>query len=189
MGIPNCSGVVPSAWCSGHRRGARVRLMDRIEIEGALRAVSDKLAGKGISGRIFIVGGAAMVLAFSSRFSTADVDAAKTVGAELGLPEDWLNDSVTIYLPSFKEPDWRPTLKFENLEVSTADARSLLAMKMRASRGSRDIGDIRLLLVQCGIRTESDALSLYEEYFPEDPIPERATPLLRRALADNLQVS
>jgi hypothetical protein len=174
--------------------------MDRIEIEGALRAVSDKLAGKGISGRIFIVGGAAMVLAFSSRFSTADVDAdfapaddvrdaAKTVGAELGLPEDWLNDSVTIYLPSFKEPDWRPTLKFENLEVSTADARSLLAMKMRASRGSRDIGDIRLLLVQCGIRTESDALSLYEEYFPEDPIPERATPLLRRALADNLQVS
>jgi hypothetical protein len=168
--------------------------MDRAEIEAALRGVSDNLAGSEISARVFIVGGDAMVLAYGSRFSTADADAdfyppdqvraaAETVAAEMDLPDNWLSDSAKIVLPVFKEPEWRPVLKFENLEVSTVDPKSLLAMKIRASRGSRDIADIRVLLAHCDIGTEGEALSIYNEYFPEDPLPERAVPLLKRALA------
>jgi hypothetical protein len=168
--------------------------MDRPEIEAALADVSKLLANQGISARIFVIGGAAMVLAFSSRFSTADVDAdfyppdevraaAKLVAAERGLPEDWLNSSAKGFLPAFKSPEWRPALKFDNLEVSTADERSLLAMKIRASRGSRDIEDIKTLLSLCGVSTVEEALQIYDEYFPDDPLTPRAVPLLRRALS------
>jgi hypothetical protein len=168
--------------------------MDRDEMEAAFSDVSNRLSGEEISARIFVIGGAAMVLAFSARFSTADVDAdfyppdvvravARQVAAERGLPEDWLSDAAKGFLPSFKEPDWRPVFRFDHLEVSTADERSLLAMKLRASRGRRDIGDIRLLLRLCDVDTVGQALGIYDEYFPDDPLPERATPLLKRALS------
>ncbi len=83
----------------------------------------------------------------------------------------------------FKQPDWQPVRKVGTLELFTADARAMLAMKMRASRGRRDEPDIALLLKECRITTEEEALSLYEEYFPEDPLPERALPMIRFALA------
>jgi Nucleotidyltransferase of unknown function (DUF6036) len=167
--------------------------MDRDEIEAALREVSDDLHRRGVVARVCIVGGAAMVLAFDSRFSTADVDAdfspteevvaaVAKVASSRGLPAQWLNDSAKIFIPSFKNPDWRPVFKVGNVEILTADERTMLAMKMRASRGSRDIEDIRLLLAKCHIQDEGQAHALYNEFFPEDPLPTRAGPLLRRAL-------
>ena len=63
-----------------------------------------------------------------------------------------------------------------------ADERTLLAMKMRVSRGRRDEVDIQFLLHKCGIATVDDALGLYEEYSPEDELPDRAVPMLRHAL-------
>ena len=59
----------------------------------------------------------------------------------------------------------------------------MLAMKMRAGRGSRDHLDINLLVKRSGITTVADALELYEEYFPEDPLPDRTLPLLDEAIA------
>ena len=168
--------------------------MDRTEIESALRDLSDRLADQEITAKVYVVGGAAMVLAaFSSRFSTADVDAdfyppdevrdaAKLVAEERGLPDDWLNNSAKGFLPAFKETEWRPVLKFDHLEVSTADERALLAMKIRASRGSRDIADIKDLLKLSKVSTVEQALEIYDEYFPDDPLTPRALPLLKRAL-------
>jgi hypothetical protein len=66
--------------------------------------------------------------------------------------------------------------------VVVADERTLLAMKMRASRGGRDEADIQFLLDKCQITSVDDALSLYEEYFPEDELSPRAIPMLRHAL-------
>ena len=65
-------------------------------------------------GQIFIVGGAAMALAYSTRRVTKDIDAvfepksaiydaATTVAEELGLPEDWLNDAVKGFVPGVDE--------------------------------------------------------------------------------------
>ncbi|HZM53616.1 MAG TPA: hypothetical protein VFC03_01165 [Acidimicrobiales bacterium] len=55
-------------------------------------------------------------------------------------------------------------------------------MKLRASRGRRDEVDIQFLLARCGITTVGAALAVYEEYFPEDELPDRALPMLRHAL-------
>ena len=59
----------------------------------------------------------------------------------------------------------------------------MLAMKMRAGRGSRDRLDINLLVKRCGVSSVAEALELYEEFFPEDPLPDRTLPLLDEAIA------
>ena len=167
--------------------------MDRSEIDGALRELSEVLDRRGVVARIYLVGGAAMVLAYESRFSTDDVDgsgyptaavlaAAEEIAERRGLQPDWLHDSVNVYFPTLKEPDWRPVFKVGTVEVVVADERTLLAMKMRASRGRRDEVDIKFLLDKCGVTSVDGALALYEEYFPEDELPDRAVPMLRHAL-------
>jgi Nucleotidyltransferase of unknown function (DUF6036) len=47
----------------------------RQKIITALQALGDELTRRGVSGRVFIVGGAAMALAYSSRRVTKDIDA------------------------------------------------------------------------------------------------------------------
>ena len=167
--------------------------MDRDEIEGALRELADVLDERGVIARIYLVGGAAMVLAYESRFATDDADGsgypteevlavAAEVAERRGLRSNWLDDSVTVYFPVAGEPEWHPVIKVGSVEVVVADERTLLAMKMRASRGRRDEADIQFLLGKCHITSVDDALALYEEYFPEDDLPPQAIPMLRHAL-------
>jgi hypothetical protein len=169
-------------------------MLNRDEMEAALVELSASLERRAIQARIFLVGGAAMVLAFDARLSTEDVDAAvypadevmeaaKEVAGRLGLDEEWLNDSAKVFLPVVKEPEWRSVLKIGHIDVVAADERTMLAMKLRASRGARDQADIEFLLRKCGISDEAAAQALYDEYFPEDPLPQRAVPMLRHAIA------
>jgi hypothetical protein len=169
--------------------------MDRSEIVSALEELSEILDERGVDARIYVVGGAAMSLTFSSRYSTEDVDVdahptedvicvAREIAHRRGLSEDWLNLSAKQFIPAFKDPEWRPVSRVGSVEIVAADERTMLAMKMRASRPSRDFEDIKFLLARCGISRESDAVSLYNEYFPDDPLPKRALPLLRAALPE-----
>ena len=70
--------------------------MDRAEILGALRHLAAALEARGLAGDMFVVGGAAMAMAFDARRSTRDIDAvfvpkreiyesAAAVGEALGL--------------------------------------------------------------------------------------------------------
>jgi hypothetical protein len=167
--------------------------VDRQEIDGALRDLAKSLDERGVIARIYLVGGAAMVLGYESRFSTDDVDGsgyptdevlavAAEVAERRGLRPDWLDNSDKVYFPVASEPEWRPVIKVGSAEVVVADERTLLAMKMRASRGRRDEADIQFLLEKCRIDSIDDALALYETYFPEDELPPRAIPMLRNAL-------
>jgi Nucleotidyltransferase of unknown function (DUF6036) len=81
------------------------RHFTQARILAALQALGQELTRRGVRGQVFIVGGAAMALAYSTRRVTKDVeavfepksaiyDAAATVAQQLGLPEDWLNDAV-----------------------------------------------------------------------------------------------
>ena len=59
----------------------------------------------------------------------------------------------------------------------------MLALKMRVARGSRDRPDSNFLIKRCGVTSLAEALDLYKEYFLEDPLPDRALPLLDEAVA------
>jgi len=167
--------------------------MERSDIEGALRDVAVELNHRGIVAHIRLVGGAAMVLEYAARESTSDVDAsfhpnetvrkvAVAVGQTRGLPVDWLNDAAAIFIPSFKEPAWVEVMTVGTVAVTAADPRTLLAMKMRASRGQRDAPDLEVLLAACEIASVDAALRLYEEHFPEDPLPDRAHAMIDFAI-------
>ncbi|MGH9092340.1 MAG: hypothetical protein ACRDZR_13340 [Acidimicrobiales bacterium] len=156
--------------------------MERDVIEAALGDLGDELGRRGIRARLWAVGGVVMVMAFGSRTSTADVDvaaqpsgavfdAALDVARRRGLPERWLNDDAAAWLPPGGQESWMPVRHYGELEVFLADERMMLALKLRASRGQRDQHDIRVLLQACGVTTEAAALAIYDEFFPEDPLP------------------
>jgi len=86
----------------------------RAKIISALEALGEELANNGVRGQLFIVGGAAMALAYSTRRVTRDIDAvfepksaiyaaATKVAEERGLPEDWLNDAAKGFMPGADE--------------------------------------------------------------------------------------
>jgi hypothetical protein len=179
--------------CLLPKRNLRVSDLNRDEIESALAELADQLNARNVKAKIYLVGGAVMLLAFDARFTTGDIDGAihptddvlavaAEIGERRGLGAEWLNNSASQFIPVFKEPNWQPIFKLGNVEIVAADERSMLAMKMRAGRGSRDRPDINFLVQRCGVTTVAEALDLYDEYFPEDPLPDRTLPLLDEAI-------
>lgn len=83
-------------------------LLDRAAIQDAFRRLGERLARRGIVADIYVIGGAAMTLAYDARRSTRDIDAvfqphgvvleeAWAVADELGLPRWWLNEQASSY--------------------------------------------------------------------------------------------
>lgn len=80
--------------------------MDRSAI---IEALAEELTKRGVSAEMYVVGGAAIALAFDARRSTRDIDAvfepkqvvyeaAAVVSKRRGLPPGWLNDAVKGFL-------------------------------------------------------------------------------------------
>lgn len=77
--------------------------LTREQIVAALQALSDELGKESITGEICLFGGTVMVLAFTARPTTKDVDAifqpaqvirdlSSRIAEEQHLPANWLND-------------------------------------------------------------------------------------------------
>ncbi len=154
----------------------------RARILTALQALGDELNQRGVRGQIFIVGGAAMALAYSTRRVTKDIDAvfepkamiyeaSAKVAEDLGLPEDWLNDAVKGFMPGADENP-RPLPDVTGIEITTASPRYLLAMKLMAMRFGEDDEDIEILLRECDLHTPEEALELLRSIYPlQEPPP------------------
>jgi len=157
------------------------RPFTRARIVSALQALGDELTSRGVRGQIFIVGGAAMALAYSTRRVTKDIDAvfepkssiyaaAARVADELGLPEDWLNDAVKGFMPG-EDEHARPVPDISGIEITTASPEYLLAMKLMAMRFGEDDEDIYILLRACGLHSAEEALDLLERIYPAQESP------------------
>ena len=144
--------------------------MRRDEILGHLRALGALLHEEGIVGEMYVVGGAAIALAFDERRSTRDVDAvfepkraiyaaAARVAAERDLPSGWLNDAVKGFLQG-PDPDGDLVLDAPGLRVATASPRILLAMKVLSHRAGEDEDDVRLLAAELGLVSSAEILAV-----------------------------
>jgi hypothetical protein len=151
-------------------------LLDRHSLLHALQALDEELGGAGIRGEVFVVGGAAMALAYDSRRATVDVDAifvpasevraaAQRVAVRLGLEPDWLNDGAKAFMPG-DDPSRIGVYEGDHLSVAAASPRYLLAMKLLASRVERDQDDIRALYALCGFTTADEGLDLVASMYP-----------------------
>ena len=123
------------------------------QIRDLLTELGADLNSRGIRAELFVVGGAAMSLAYNTRRTTRDVDAvfeptseiraaARRVADTHALPEDWLNDAVKGFLPG-PDPQQRAVLAAPGINVSVPSPEYLLAMKVAAARVDRDSDDIR----------------------------------------------
>lgn len=83
--------------------------MDRKEIVSLLTQLGRVLHSRGLEGDMYMVGGAAMALAYDAKRSTRDIDAvfepklaiyqiASEMAVEHQLPPGWLNDAVKGFL-------------------------------------------------------------------------------------------
>jgi len=149
--------------------------MDRSEIVAALTALGDALQRRGVQGEMYVVGGAALALAYDARRSTRDIDAvfepkqeiyagAAEVAEQLGLPPGWLNDAVKGFLAG-DDRDAAPVLDVPGLRCLAASPRMLLALKVLAHRVGEDEVDVLLLARELGLRTAADVLAVAEEVF------------------------
>lgn len=147
------------------------RTLSREDIVQLLTSVGARLEAEGIRGELFVVGGAAMALAYNTRRLTADVDgvfepktaiydAARVVAEDHpALPATWLNDAVKGLLPG-TDPDALVLLDVPGLTVSVASPRYLLALKVQAARIDRDADDILTLAHECGASTADEVLDI-----------------------------
>ncbi len=152
-------------------------LLGRRELLEALVELDEELKNLNVRGEVFIVGGAAMAIAYDTRRATADVDAvfmpsnevrtaASRVAKRLNLEPDWLNDSAKAFLPG-EDENQIGVYEGQHLSVAAASPQYLLAMKLMASRVERDQDDIRELYKLCGLTTAEQGLDLLTSYYPE----------------------
>jgi hypothetical protein len=149
--------------------------MDREEIVALLTALGATLRDRGVDGEMYVVGGAAIALAYDARRSTRDIDAvfepklaiyeaAADVAERFGLPAGWLNDAVKGFLAG-DDPDAAPVLDVPGLRCLAASPRMLLALKVLAHRVGEDEGDVMFLAAALGLRTSGEVLAVAEDVF------------------------
>jgi len=155
--------------------------LGREDIRALLDDLSAELAARGARAELFLVGGAALAVAYDATRATRDLDAvfiptdtvrqaAAVVAQHRGLTEDWLNDAVKRFLPG-PDPDAQRFYSSDSLIVDVASPRYLLAMKLFAARAEIDADDIILLYRQLGFTTVDEGLDLVEQAYPGRPIP------------------
>jgi predicted nucleotidyltransferase len=176
-----------------------VRAGEPVKLSGAdIRALFDllnaELATSGISGEVYLVGGAVMCLVYNARAATRDVDAwfkparlireaAARVAARAAVPENWLNDAVKGYLSPRGKFD--PFLELSHLRVFVAHPEYLLAMKcvaMRLGEEFHDVDDVRYLLRFLNLTTSDEALRVVTKYFDEATLQPKTRLALKELL-------
>src|SRR5712691_3932655 len=114
--------------------------LTREAILRALSSLSEELGKQGVIVEICLFGGTVMILAFTARLTTKDVDAlfqptslirdvARRIAEEQRLPTDWLNDGVKAYVSSRHEITMGNLPQFPHLRLTMPVPEYLLAMK------------------------------------------------------------
>lgn len=150
--------------------------LDAARVLALFQELSDRLSQAGVSAQLFVVGGAAMALAYDDARLTRDVDAlfvpapqvrqiAEEISIAHGLEPDWLNDAAKGFLPG---DDENPATVFESesLLVQVPSPEYLLAMKLHASRDERDLDDAAVLFNRLGYTTAQDCIDLLIHTYP-----------------------
>jgi hypothetical protein len=173
--------------------------LTRARIIAALNLLGLRAKQEGVELELCIYGGSAMMLAYSSRETTKDVDAivrpsevalrlAKDVAQQLGLHESWLNDDVKQFVSDAGTFAPLQIEEFEDaasrhLKITRPSASYLLAMKCLACRSGLpgypgDIEDIRFLIRKMEIRTLAQVEEFLGRFYPYDALTPQARALI-----------
>ena len=156
--------------------------LDEVRVRSLLAELGERLQGRGIEAEIYVVGGAAMILAYDRTRVTRDIDAvgipqeaidheARAMAADhTDLDADWLNAKVLPLLPRSIDADRIEAMGAPGITVNVASPRHLLAMKARSGRSDRDLDDIWVLCQVIGLSDVDQIWAICEEVWGEDLI-------------------
>ena len=157
--------------------------MDRDAFLEALAEVADRLHRRGAVARIYIVGGAAMALAYDAERASHDIDSVvldgygplvdvvREVARERGWPTTWLNDQAASYVPSAPDPTARVVFDHPALRALAASPEHLLAMKAMASRRT-DFEDLVRLIEMLGAESAPEVFAIVEGVLGSAELPD-----------------
>jgi hypothetical protein len=167
--------------------------MSKLDIDKVsllLRELGERLAARGVEGEIYVVGGAAMMLAYDRDRITRDIDAVGVPQNEIDLEvramaadhrelgADWLNARVLPMLPRGVDADRLQVLGGPGLTVNVASPKWLLAMKARAARDDRDLDDLWVLCQVLGLRSVDQVWQICDAVWGEGMIREEIIELV-----------
>ena len=161
--------------------------LTREAILRALQTLSDELGKQGVTGEVSLFGGTVMMLAFTARLTTKDVDAlfqptqtirelAHRIATEQHLPADWLNDGVKGFVSARHETTAGNLPQFPHLRLTMPVPEYLLAMKCMAARiggttgEPSDVADIVFLVRHLKLKSAKGVLDLVGQYYPANRI-------------------
>jgi predicted nucleotidyltransferase len=164
-------------------------LMSRADLERAFTALGERLVRRGVVADLFVVGGAAMALAYDAKRVTRDVDAlfvphgvvveeARAVAEDLGLPPWWLNEQASVYVSGKDDPGKKRVFDHPGLRVMVASPDHIFAMKALAAR-TRDVDDLRSLATLAEVDSVEAALQICRDFYPDEPISPRTLGVLQ----------
>ena len=151
--------------------------MGHDELQVLFEELSDELTQRGVTAQLFVVGGAAMALAYDAGRFTRDVDAVfeptgivreltARLGEHHGLQDDWINDAVKGFLPG-QDHGAHTVFETDSLLVQVASVEYLLAMKLYAGRSARDMDDAVNLWNRAGYTDIQQGITLLECAYPK----------------------
>ncbi|MCY4075980.1 MAG: DUF6036 family nucleotidyltransferase [Acidobacteria bacterium] len=169
--------------------------LDRNTLVELLEEVDRELQFRRARAQIYVIGGAAMSLAYARERTTADIDArvekghsalleaVRTVARRRGLPDSWLNEQATTAIPRTMDGNPRTLYASEHLTVTGASPRHLLAMKLQAGR-TKDEQDIAVLVAELGLASPAEAMAVHDELFPDEPLDRAKRELIERVFGN-----
>ena len=177
-----------------------MKRLNRDDIVAGLTELATRMDAASIAARIHVIGGSAISIEYNHfRESTVDVDSwlyvdetlidavgaiVRDIAVVRQWPDDWFNSKAQMFLPDHGEPfAWRPLLDVGAVRVLVAPPDLLLAMKLLAGRGRRDLPDLAPLLAACEIVTVGAAVALFDSFYPNDEMSGKSAAWLKQNLS------
>ena len=165
--------------------------LDRDKLTSLFDDLSRELEFTRTRVQIYVIGGAAMSMAFDRGRTTRDVDAridaghgalmkaVEKIARKRGLTRNWLNEEATSAIPRETDRNTRTLYNSPYLTVTGASPKHLLAMKLEAGR-ARDMKDVKLLMKRLGISDVAEATGIHARLYAGKPMKARAAEGLER---------
>ena len=169
--------------------------LNKGELIELLDELSERLMRKKARASIYIVGGAAMALAFDRSRTTHDIDgridkghgalieAVHEIAHRRGLPTSWLNDQATAKMPAAPDRRAHTLYASEYLTVTGASGEHILGMKLESGRAF-DQKDVITLARHLSIRTVEEGTGIHGRLFPHSRKGDRAREMMETALKE-----
>lgn len=169
--------------------------LNKDELVELLDELSERLKKKKARASIYIVGGAAMALAFDRSRTTHDIDgrideghgalveAVHEIAQRRGLPTSWLNDQATPKMPMARDERARTVYASEYLIVTGASGEHILGMKLESGRAF-DQRDVMTLVRHLQIQTVDEGTGIHARLFPHSRKGDRAREMMEIALEE-----